>query len=261
MPELLRILHFGSSGSDVEFAQRLLKKNRTRWSFYDGPIDGRFGEGTKLAVLKAKWRLGYPSARINGRFGEGLQSFLVPADWQAYRRLPLAYRIRLRARLGRGLPDKYRPSLAVSPGYPLGRKGEQIGFPYQGTHSHPYASDPMHNWESCNAVDIGVPEGTPVLAVADGVIGPQFGPLNSSNPVLLGLRLHLRSSDNEFYYAHLHKFASGLGPGDRVHRGSLLGYSGVANGVAHLHLASERGDPGRLIGHPTPGYSDHRYPG
>ena len=36
--------------------------------------------------------------------------------------------------------------------------------------------------------------------------------------------------------------------GDRVHRGDVIGTSGSANGVAHLHLGVKQGDPRQLIG-------------
>jgi len=82
-----------------------------------------------------------------------------------------------------------------------------------------------------------------VYAVADGSIGRQFGPLNSRDPQLLGLRLHLNTADNEYYYAHLSEFAPGIGPGVNVHRGDLLGNSGDAGGVPHLHFGVRHGDP------------------
>ena len=108
------------------------------------------------------------------------------------------------------------------------------------------------NWESDNAVDLLVPKGSPVYALADGVIGSQFGPLNSNDPRMQGLRLHLSSKGNEFYYAHLSAFAPGLKPGTHVKKGQLLGYSGTANGVEHLHLAFRNGDPDYLL-HRSPG--------
>ena len=42
-----------------------------------------------------------------------------------------------------------------------------------------------------------------MLAVEDGLIGSQIGPLDSTDPHLLGLRLHLVSPRMEYYYAHL----------------------------------------------------------
>lgn len=259
MPEPTRILHFGDEGPDVASAQRMLK-DQNRWGveFYPGRIDGVFGRGMQAACAKAKWREGFALDKIDGRYGERLHGFLVPKGWAAFDPLPLAYRLRKAARHGKAIPPRFLPNTAPSPGYPLGIRGEQIGYPYQGSHSHPYPSDPLHNWESCNAVDVGCPKGTPVLAVTDGVIGSRFGPLSSSNPVLLGIRLHLETSSNDYYYAHLS--STTCHPGQHVKRGDKLGYSGVANGVAHLHLASEHGDPGRLIGHPTPGYYDRGYP-
>jgi murein DD-endopeptidase MepM/ murein hydrolase activator NlpD len=112
-----------------------------------------------------------------------------------------------------------------------------IGLPYQGTHTM------YGNWESDNAVDIATPVGTPIYAISDGTIGSQFGALDSSDPHLEGLRLHLDGPTDSFYYAHLSRFAPGIQPGVRVKAGQLLGYSGSANGVAHLHLASENRDP------------------
>jgi len=116
-------------------------------------------------------------------------------------------------------------------------KGPIIGRPYQGTHRL------YGNWESDNAVDIKLPVGTPIRAVANGVIGQQFGALGSSDSNLEGLRLHLVSGGNEFYYAHLSSFAPGIHPGAHVKAGQIIGYSGQANGVGHLHFASEKGHP------------------
>jgi murein DD-endopeptidase MepM/ murein hydrolase activator NlpD len=130
------------------------------------------------------------------------------------------------------LAGAQRPAAA---GYPLATRGKLIGFPYQGTHTM------YGNWESDNAVDISVPTGTPVYAVEDGTIGSQIGPINSSDPHLMGLRVHLESAGNEFYYAHLSQLA--VTAGQQVHKGDLIGYSGSANGVDHLHFAAENGSP------------------
>jgi len=110
------------------------------------------------------------------------------------------------------------------------------------------AAGRYQNWESKNAWDLYVPYGTPIYAVEDGTIGSQFGPLDSSDPKLAGLRLHLATKGNEFYYAHMSEFAPGIKPGVHVQKGQLLGYSGAANGVNHLHLGSEYGNPASFIG-------------
>jgi murein DD-endopeptidase MepM/ murein hydrolase activator NlpD len=121
--------------------------------------------------------------------------------------------------------------------YPLGKKGNVIGLPYQGTHT-------LGNWESDNAVDLGVPKGTPVYAVAAGTIGSQIGSLGEGGQ-FAGLRLHLMTKHNEYYYAHLSKLS--VHAGEHVKKGALLGYSGEANGVQHLHFARRRGDPRKRI--------------
>jgi murein DD-endopeptidase MepM/ murein hydrolase activator NlpD len=123
----------------------------------------------------------------------------------------------------------------VSYAYPLAVHGEVIGLPYQGSHTL------FGNWESDNAVDIAVPTGTPVYAVADGTIGDQIGSLDSTDPHLEGLRVHLVTGDNEFYYAHLSQLV--VQPGEHVQKGQLIGYSGEANGVQHLHFACKVGSP------------------
>lgn len=131
-------------------------------------------------------------------------------------------------------------------GYPLGKRGKIIGTPYQGTHGKGFnAHGGSDNWESENAVDISVPVNTPVYAVADGVIGNQIGSLGSGGR-FAGQRVHLQTGGNEFYYAHLSRL--NVKAGERVRKGQLIGWSGAANGVAHLHLASAKGNPDNLFG-------------
>lgn len=134
--------------------------------------------------------------------------------------------------------------------YPLPQPVRAIGVPGQGTHSKAFnKKGGSDNWESENAVDLPVPKGTPVYAVADGTIGKQIGSLGTGGR-FAGLRLHLVTAGNEFYYAHLSKLA--VKAGQTVHAGDLLGYSGVANGVAHLHIASKVGDPRDAFGSTMP---------
>lgn len=122
----------------------------------------------------------------------------------------------------------------------LGKKGNIIGTPYSGTHT-------LGNWESDDAVDISVPIGTPIYAPKPGVIGNQFGSLGSSGR-FQGIRVHLQIPGNELYYAHLSKTAPGIKPGVHVKAGQLIGYTGSANGVAHLHLGIRSGDPRKVLG-------------
>ena len=80
-----------------------------------------------------------------------------------------------------------------------------------------------------------------MYAVADGVIGDRIGPLSSTESRFAGQRLTLESPGDAFYYAHLRDIV--VGPSQPVVRGQLLGYSGSANGVPHLHFGQREGDP------------------
>lgn len=113
--------------------------------------------------------------------------------------------------------------------------GKLIGTPHAGTHT-------LGNWQSDNAIDIAVPVGTPIYAAFDGVVDPaRYGSLGSKNPRMAGLRMTITGQGNALYYAHLSKLVAR--PGQRVRKGQLIGYSGSANGVAHLHLGAQSGDP------------------
>lgn len=113
-----------------------------------------------------------------------------------------------------------------------------IGSPYSGTHT-------LGNWQSDNAVDISIPEGTPIYAIEDGTIGSRIGPLGAQTGGRFdGNRLTLEGSGNAYYYAHLKSLA--VKAGQRVKKGQLLGYSGKANGVPHLHLGVQKSDPRRF---------------
>ena len=117
--------------------------------------------------------------------------------------------------------------------YPLGKHGAIIGTPHNGSHT-------LGNWESDNAVDIAVPCGTPVYAVTAGRIGSQLGSLGANpDSRFAGIRLHLVTSRDEFYYAHLSSLAMGIIPGVSVKAGQYLGRSGSANGTCHLHIANK----------------------
>jgi murein DD-endopeptidase MepM/ murein hydrolase activator NlpD len=122
--------------------------------------------------------------------------------------------------------------------YPLGKRGKIIGTPHTGTHT-------LGNWQSDNAVDIAVPEGTPVYATADGVI-TKAGSLGAAKGSrFAGERVQLDGHHNSWWYGHLSKLT--VKQGQKVRRGQLLGYSGSANGVEHLHLGQQRGDPRRTV--------------
>lgn len=128
--------------------------------------------------------------------------------------------------------------------WPLGTADVRvIGVPGSGTHT-------LGSWQSDNAVDLAVPIGTAVYAACDGVIGPGLGPGSGGldpESRFGGLRVTLNCAANRFWYGHLSAYAPGIVAGAVVARRQEIGRSGAANGVPHLHLASERGDPRELF--------------
>jgi peptidoglycan LD-endopeptidase LytH len=87
------------------------------------------------------------------------------------------------------------------------------------------------------AVDILAPRDTPIHAVDDGTIAKLF----TSNTG--GLTIYQFDPDQRFcfYYAHLERYASGLGEGQRVTRGEVIGFVGTSGNAPantpHLHFA------------------------
>jgi prophage tail gpP-like protein len=130
-----------------------------------------------------------------------------------------------------------------------------MGYPGVGTHSF---VDSPNNWQSDNAVDISCAFGTPVYAVTSGHVG-NFGVLPGSGTVIVqkpgesgdrfaGNRINIMGANQSCYYAHL----SRLNPlvtqyGTYIKAGTLLGWSGSANGVLHLHFGVEHGSPFQYI--------------
>jgi peptidoglycan LD-endopeptidase LytH len=87
------------------------------------------------------------------------------------------------------------------------------------------------------AIDIRAPRGTPVLAADDGSIA------RLAENRLGGLTVHQldRTKRRVYYYAHLHRYASGLEEKALVRRGQVIGYVGTSGNAPeeapHLHFA------------------------
>ncbi|HEX2191341.1 MAG TPA: M23 family metallopeptidase [Longimicrobiaceae bacterium] len=87
------------------------------------------------------------------------------------------------------------------------------------------------------AIDIHAPEGTPVLAAADGTI------LKLQRGSRGGITVYQLGGDGRtrYYYAHLARWAEGMEEGMRVRRGDTIGYVGdtgnAAPGDFHLHFS------------------------
>jgi len=228
-------LHRGVHGDKVKDAQWLLNgNNRYKHDTYHGKIDGIFEDDTAKATKQMKYFLGYSKSTTNEKFGPDLYRYLITGKGKKRRTPAMVLRAVQRARAAR--KHFY---------YPLGRPGTMIGWPGIGTHSW---SQPPNNWQSDNAVDIRIPPGTPVIAYKDGQIGARIGKLEAGQGRFAGIRLYLMdNTGNEFYYAHLSKVV--VHAHQTVKAGDVLGYSGSANGVPHLHWAVRVGNPVAMLRH------------
>ena len=96
-----------------------------------------------------------------------------------------------------------------------------------------------------DAIDIMAPVGRPVISSAPGTVEKLFFSQGGG-----GTSAYVRSDDRRwvYYYAHLSAYAPGLREGQKVRRGSPIGYvgfSGNANPAGpHLHFAVNRMQPG-----------------
>jgi murein DD-endopeptidase MepM/ murein hydrolase activator NlpD len=104
-----------------------------------------------------------------------------------------------------------------------------------------------------DAIDIMAPEGTPVIAAADGTIEKLFFSRGGG-----GITIYERSSDGKwmYYYAHLQGYAPGLAEGQQVKRGQVIArvdHTGDAVASApHLHFAINTMAPGERWWQGTP---------
>jgi len=99
-----------------------------------------------------------------------------------------------------------------------------------GSRLHPI----FNNWRAHTGVDFGAPQGTRVLATADGNVvaaGRRGG---------YGNAVEIRHGGGiTTLYAHLSGFAGGLRPGDRVRQGQAIGYVGMTGFATGPHLHYE----------------------
>lgn len=96
-----------------------------------------------------------------------------------------------------------------------------------------------------HAIDILAPKSTPVLAADDCIIGR----LTSGS--IGGIVIYATDPDQRFvyYYAHLDRYRQGLAVGDRVAKGSVIGYVGTTGNASpntpHLHFQVMKRGTGR----------------
>ena len=85
-----------------------------------------------------------------------------------------------------------------------------------------------------NGIDFEGKIGEPIYAAADGVINHQGWYYN------YGRTVKISHADNfETLYAHMSRFATGIGPGSHVHKGDVIGYVGSTGRSTgpHLHFS------------------------
>jgi len=88
-----------------------------------------------------------------------------------------------------------------------------------------------------DAIDIPAPQGTPVVAAADGEIIKLFQSERG------GTTIYQLSTDKKiiYYYAHLQQYADGLAAGKMVHQGETIAFVGdtgnAGTGNYHLHFS------------------------
>ena len=132
------------------------------------------------------------------------------------------------------------PVHQTSPPVPRESGSEGIGMPIAGLR----ASDIQDTYAQTRggarqheAVDILAPRGTPVRAVADGVVKKLF----LSKPGGITVYQFDVREEMSYYYAHLDRYAFGLKEGQFLKRGEVLGYVGSTGNAnpqtPHLHFA------------------------
>jgi murein DD-endopeptidase MepM/ murein hydrolase activator NlpD len=213
--------------------------------------DGDYGKQTRHAAHRVALGLGLVSADYAHGITPAVRGLIRTPSRRTPEQRQRAQGRRdwlrkLRRRYASAAPATTRsngPATALGAGagaarYPLATRGKLIGTPHAGTHT-------LGNWQSDNAVDLGVPEGTRMIALDDGLVvkvrhhPPRVGRFAGDQITIRG------DHGNSYFYAH---GASSVRVGQRVRRGQTIGTSGSANGVAHLHFGIEHGDPREVIG-------------
>lgn len=121
---------------------------------------------------------------------------------------------------------------------------------YGGVAAH--KSRPLGNWQSDEAIDIGCPERSQVLAIDDGHVtkisgyDPDGGPVGTIFGQSMTIRL---DSGREVFYTH-QKMHPQTELGERVVAGEMLSwvadYGPVGRWPEHLHIAWSAGNPEEL---------------
>jgi len=108
---------------------------------------------------------------------------------------------------------------------------------------------PRSGGRTHKGIDMMGRQGTPLIAVGDGIIERRFGALGGNIVWLFA------DHGSSYFYAHLDTFAEGVDSGDWVTRGTVIGYMGdtgnPAPGAYHLHFGIYPGGITAVNPYPT----------
>jgi|GEM_PF-545286 len=208
------VLRVGSSGSDVKSLQRKLRLKGIRV-----PVDGSYGPQTRAAVRILQRKLHLKPTGI--------------AD------ATLLTKLGVKIRQIASTPVATAPVVAAAT--------YLKAFPVVGNHSYSDDFGAARHQGSHEGNDIMAARGTPVVAVADGVIKR----LTRVETGLGGIWIWLRDTKgNEYYYAHLTDISAGLTEGAKVAVGQQIGTVGNTGdaryGATHLHFELHPGGGGAV---------------
>ena len=236
------------AGSDVRAFQHLLNHRLAAWGIGERVAeDGVYGIETRHAAHQVALGLGLAPAE----YAKGMTPAVRELMRTPSRRTPEQLK---RAASRRAWVAKLRKSTRGAKGatgakgakvasgrYPLAVRGTFLGGPGVGTHSF---TAPPNNWQSDNAVDLGVPIGTAMIAVDSGRV-VKVSPHAQDGSRFAGDAITIVGDrGNTFFYKH---GVSSVRVGERVHKGQKIGTSGSASGSAHLHFGVKHGNPLDLI--------------
>jgi murein DD-endopeptidase MepM/ murein hydrolase activator NlpD len=234
------------AGSDVKAFQHVLNHRLAAWGIGERVAeDGVYGIETRHVAHQVALGLGLAPAE----YAKGMTPAVRQLMRTPSRRTPEQLK---RAASRRDWVAKLRKSTRGAKGakgakvasgrYPLAVRGTFLGGPGVGTHSF---TAPPNNWQSDNAVDLGVPIGTAMIAVDSGRVSkldphPQDGGRFAGDAITI-----VGDHGNTFFYKH---GVSSVKVGERVRKGQKIGTSGSASGSPHLHFGVQHGNPLDLIG-------------
>jgi len=200
-------LRLGSRGAAVRDLQRALRKRGFRVA-----VDGVYGRRTRAVVRAMQKRMRLRPTGV--------------ADTRLLKRLRL--KTRAVASAGVSAPARGTGMLSV--------------FPVIGDYSYFDDFGAARHQGSHEGTDIMADRGTPLVAVADGVMDR----VQRTETGLGGVYVWLRRADGtEYYYAHMASIATGIQEGTRVGAGQVIGTVGNTGdaryGAHHLHFEIRTG--------------------